>query len=203
MAGVHSCTAAPTTSTATAPFAPARASPPGPAARASHSRRRAAERGRSAAAVALGVGSPRHLSAGSLPVPGTQSLSLMVIRGAPRSPDGGETKGRWPGSPPSHGSLEAHGLSQVCPRQDCVAAGTPGRVTARSLAVRTRALPCALAGGWPGRTGGNSSGAGGDAGHHPCARPSWLVGRSRSLSRRGSRAVATLRPEKPVFSVQL
>lgn len=86
MTGVHSCTAAPTTSTATAPFAPARASPPGPAAPASHARRRATERGRSEAAVALGVGNPRHLLAGSLPVPGTQSLSLMVIRSAPRSP---------------------------------------------------------------------------------------------------------------------
>lgn len=178
MAGVHSCTTAPTTSTATAPFVPARASPPGPAAPAGHARRRAAERGRSAAAVALGVGSPRHLSAGSLPVPGTQSLSLMVIRGAPRSPGGGETKGRRPGSPLSHGSLEAHGLSQVCPSQDCAAAGTPGRVTARSLAVRTRELPCALAGGWSRGTRGNNSGAGGDAGHHPCARPSWLVRRS-------------------------
>lgn len=44
--------------------------------------------------MALGVGSPRHFSAGSLPVPGTQSLSLMVIRGALRSPSGEETTGR-------------------------------------------------------------------------------------------------------------
>lgn len=98
VAGGRSCTATPTTSTATAPSAPARASPPSPAAPAGPARRRAAERGRSAEAVALGVGSPRHLSAGSLPGPGTQSLSLMVIRGAPRSPGGEETTGRRPGS---------------------------------------------------------------------------------------------------------
>lgn len=112
--------------------------------------------------MALGVNSPRHLSAGSLPVPGPQSLSLMVLRGAPNCPDwrGGEEgdhrenplEGRT-GSPTlPRRSLEAQGPGQVRPSRGCAAASAlaPERVTARSLSglpACARALPRALRGG--------------------------------------------------------
>lgn len=111
-------------------------------------------RGRSAAAVALSVSSPRHLSAGSLPLPGPQSLSLIVLWGAPNCPGwrGGEEndhpENHLEGNPTLRlRSLEAQGPGQVRPSRDCASARAlaPGRVTARSLsglaAPRTCAVP--------------------------------------------------------------
>lgn len=109
--------------------------------------------------MALGVSSPRHLSAGSLPLPGPQSLSLIVLWGAPSCPgwSGGEggdhPENHLEGSPRLwRRALEAQGPGQVRPSPGCAAAGAlaPGRVTARSLsglAARARALSRALPGG--------------------------------------------------------
>lgn len=109
--------------------------------------------------MALGVSSPRHLSAGSLPLPGPQSLSLIVLWGGPsclgwRGGEGGDhPENHLEGSPTLRlRSLEAQGPGQVRPSLGCAAAGAlaPGRVTARSLsglAARARALSRALPGG--------------------------------------------------------
>lgn len=187
MAGARSsCTTVPTTSTATAPSVPAPASPPGRAASAGPARRRAAVRGWRAAAVALGENSPRHLSADSLPLPGPQSLSLMVVRGAPSNPGWREGEGAITRARYSAQVSRDASLSQVCPSQYCTATGAPvpGRVTARSLrglAAGTRALPRALRSGWLNRTRG-----GGEAGpltswrrrpaSSPAHAPLWFAG---------------------------
>lgn len=116
------------------------------------------ERGRSAAAVALGVNSPRHLSAGSLPLPGPQSLSLMVHWGAPNCPGCREGEGCWRAAL-LRWSPEVQGPGQVRPNPSCPAAGAldPGLVTAgplSGLAARARALSRALLGGGVGRGSG-------------------------------------------------
>lgn len=134
-----SCTAAPTTSTTTAPSAPAPASPPARAGSAGPARRGAAERGRSAAAVALGVSSPRHLSTGSLPLPGPQSLSLMVLWGTPNCP--GWRGGERSDHPRNHLERRA---SPHTPAQ--VSRGSKSRPGASESALRCSRRPSPWAG---------------------------------------------------------
>lgn len=112
--------------------------------------------------MALGVNSPRHLSGGSLPLSGPQSLSLMVHWGAPNCPGCGGGEGtdqpendleeRTESPTLPRRSLEAQGPGQVRRSLGCAAACAlaPGQVTARSLcglAAHARALPRALPGG--------------------------------------------------------
>lgn len=166
--------------------------------------------------MALGREEPRHLSAGSLPLPGPQSVSLMFVWGARSCPGwrgggGGDPReGRWRGrgeAPRSRAGPRRRKLQARCVRVGAARQPAPWLLGGSRRSLSGVWLPahvrCLAPSGAAGRTAGPLTSWGGCPASSPRTPLAGLHGRREVHPAAGPRPWRTRRPKVPTLSARL